>query len=255
VRLHVREWGDRDAPRIVCLHGVQAYGGRFRRLAEERLAFRYRVVAPDLRGHGQSPREAPWTLKAHLEDVLEIAGDPRVWIGHSFGGRLVAELMAAQPDRVQRAVFLDPALTVPPDYARFLSDQELAQDLSFESEEEAIGAGLAGRPEPVSDDVRRQVREQVEQGADGRFRFAYSHEAVAASLLECAAPPAPWHHAGIPTLIVAGLLSKFISVGEIEIYRSGLGDDLHVVVVPGGHSVLWDAFDETADAIERFLSA
>jgi lipase len=255
VRLHMREWGDRDAPRIVCLHGVQAYGGRFRRLAEERLASRYHVVAPDLRGHGQSPREAPWTLKAHLEDVLEIVGDPRVWIGHSFGGRLVAELMAAQPDRVQRAVFLDPALTVPPDYARFLSDQELAQDLSFESEEEAIGAGLAGRPEPVSDDVRRQVREQVEQGADGRFRFAYSHEAVAAALLECAAQAAPWHHAGIPTLIVAGLLSKFVSVGEIEIYRSGLGDDLRVVVVPGGHSVLWDAFDETADAIERFLSA
>ena len=253
MQLHVREWGDRDAPPVVCLHGVQAYGGRFRRLAEERLASRYHVVAPDLRGHGQSPREAPWTLKAHLEDVLEIAGDPAVWIGHSFGGRLVAELMAAHPDRVRRAMFLDPALTVPPDYAQFLSDQELAQDLSFESPEEALGAGLAGRPEPVSDDVLRQVREQIEEGADGRFRFAYSHEAVAAAFLECAAPPAPWHHAGIPTLIVAGLLSKFISVGEVEIYRSGLGADLHLAVVPGGHSVLWDAFDETADAIDGFL--
>jgi lipase len=254
VPLYVREWGDRDAPPVVCLHGVQAYGGRFRRLAEERLASRYHVMAPDLRGHGQSPREAPWTLKAHLEDVLEIADEPAVWIGHSFGGRLVAELMAAQPDLVQRAVFLDPALTVPPDYAQFLSDQELAQDLSFESEEEAIGAGLAGRPQPVSEDVLRQVREQVEEGADGRFRFAYSPKAVAAGFLECAAPPAPWHHAGIPALIVAGLLSKFLSVGEVEIYRSGLGDDLHLVVVPSGHSVLWDAFDETAEAIERFLA-
>jgi lipase len=255
VRLHVREWGDPGAPPVVCLHGVQAYGGRFRRLAEERLASRHHVVAPDLRGHGQSPRARPWTLKAHLEDVLEIAGDPAVWIGHSFGGRLVAELMAAHPDRVERAVLLDPALTVPPDYAQFLADQELEQDLSFATEEEAIGAGLAGRPEPVSDDIRRQVGEQVEQGADGRFRFAYSPEAVAAGFLECAAPPALWQHAGIPTLIVPGLLSKFISVGEVEIYRNGLGDLLQVVVVPGGHSILWDAFDDTADAIERFLAA
>jgi surfactin synthase thioesterase subunit len=54
---------------------------------------------------------------------------------------------------------------------------------------------------------------------------------------------------------VAGELSKIVSVGEVEIYRRRLGDSLHVAVVPGGHSVLWDAFDETADAIERFLGA
>jgi hypothetical protein len=54
-------------------------------------------------------------------------------------------------------------------------------------------------------------------------------------------------------MIVAGLASKFVSVGEIEHYRSSLGDKLEVVVVPAGHSVLWDAFDQTADAIERFL--
>jgi hypothetical protein len=44
-----------------------------------------------------------------------------------------------------------------------------------------------------------------------------------------------------------------VSVGEVEHYRAGLGDKLDVVVVPAGHSVLWDALDETADAIERFL--
>jgi lipase len=254
VRLHLREWGEPDGAPIVCLHGVSAYGGRFRRLAEERLAARYHVLAPDLRGHGRSSWDEPWTLAAHLEDVVESVGKPGVWIGHSFGGRLVAELIARKPETVERAVLLDPALTVPPDYAQFLADEELGQQSSFATREEAVEAYLAERPRPVSEDVLRQANEQIEQGPDGRFRFLWSPEAVATAYLECAALPAPWYEAGVPTLIVAGLLSKFVSVGEAEVYKRALGDAFQLVVVPGGHSVLWDGFDETADAIERFLA-
>ena len=34
MRLHAHEWGDANAPLLVCLHGVTSHGGRFRRLAE-----------------------------------------------------------------------------------------------------------------------------------------------------------------------------------------------------------------------------
>ena len=61
MRLHLHEWGDPGAPVVLCLHGVTGHGLRFRRLAEERLATRYRVLAPDLRGHGRSGWEPPWT--------------------------------------------------------------------------------------------------------------------------------------------------------------------------------------------------
>jgi len=253
VQLHVRQWGDGAAPPVVCVHGVQAYGGRFRRLAEERLADRYRVVAVDLRGHGQSGREEPWTLDAHLDDLLETFGEQAVWIGHSFGGRLVAELIARRPELVRRAVLLDPPLTVPPDYAEFLAEEELAADASYATPDEGVHAWTAALFRPASDAVKAEIREQLVEGQDGRFRFDYSTEVVAAAYREIAALPAPWEHAGVPTMIVAGLASKFVSVGEVEHYRSSLGDKLEVVVVPAGYSVLWDAFDQTADAIERFL--
>jgi pimeloyl-ACP methyl ester carboxylesterase len=253
VQLHVRQWGDADAPPVFCVHGVQAYGGRFRRLAEERLADRYRVVAVDLRGHGQSGREEPWTLDAHLDDLLETFGEQAVWIGHSFGGRLVAELIARRPELVRRAVLLDPPLTVPPDYAEFLAEEELAADASYATPDEGVHAWTAALFRPASDAVKAEIREQLVEGQDGRFRFDYSPEVVAAGYREIAALPSPWERAGVPTMIVAGLASKFVSVGEIEHYRSSLGDKLEVVVVPAGHSVLWDAFDQTADAIERFL--
>ena len=255
MRLHVREWGDPSAPAVVCVHGVTGHGERFRRLAEERLAPRFHVVAVDLRGHGRSGRDEPWTLDTHLADLLETYPERASWIGHSFGGRLVAELMAREPERVGRAVFLDPALTVPPDYAAFLAQEELTAENSYATVEEAIEAWTAGLFRPASDAVKAEVRDQIVQDDEGRFRYDYSPEVVAAAYLAIAPLPSPWERAGIPTLIVAGLASKFVSVGEVEHYRASLGDKLEVVVVPAGHSVLWDAFDETADAIERFLSA
>jgi pimeloyl-ACP methyl ester carboxylesterase len=211
------------------------------------------VVAVDLRGHGESGRDEPWTLEAHLADLLETCPERAAWIGHSFGGRLLAELMARTPEQVERAVLLDPALTVPPDYAAFLAQEELAAENSWASPDEAIEACTAGLFRPASDAVKAEVRDHIVQDAEGRFRFDYSPEVVAAAYLAIAPLPPPWERAGTPTLIVAGRASKFVSVGEVEHYRAALGDKLEVVVVRSGHSVLWDAFDETADAIEGFL--
>ena len=99
MRLHLHEWGQANAPLLVCLHGVTSHGGRFRRLAEL-LATRYHVLAPDLRGHGLSEREPPWDADTQLADVLDTVAEttPAVWLGHSFGGRVVAELAASRPE-------------------------------------------------------------------------------------------------------------------------------------------------------------
>jgi pimeloyl-ACP methyl ester carboxylesterase len=40
---------------------------------------------------------------------------------------------------------------------------------------------------------------------------------------------------------------------QIDAYQVALGDLIEVVEVPGGHMVYWDAYEQTADAIERFL--
>src|SRR4029077_16857379 len=62
MELNLHAWGDVNAPPVVFLHGLNAHGRRFRRLAEEQLADRFHVLAPDLRGHAGSGWEPPWTL-------------------------------------------------------------------------------------------------------------------------------------------------------------------------------------------------
>ena len=256
MRLHTREWGDPDTAPVVCLHGVTGHGGRFRKLAEERLARRFHVVSADLRGHGRSTWDEPWDIETHVADLLETFETPADWIGHSFGGRLTMQVAAVRPDLVRRAVLLDPAIFVPPLLARDLAE-DAKRDESYASVEEAIEvriarSGLAHTPRAI---LEEEVSEHAVAGEDGRLRFRYSGASVGEAYMQMATPPPPFDALRMPTLVVVGSLSKIVSAGEIELYRRALGGHLTLEVVPGGHSVLWDAFEETAAAIGAFLES
>jgi len=86
----------------------------------------YRVIAPDLRGHGQSARTPTYSLLEFEQDLAALldalALGPVNLVGHSLGGHLVLRLATHQPERVRRMVI--EAAPVPPrcmDEARALA--------------------------------------------------------------------------------------------------------------------------------------
>jgi lipase len=249
----MHEWGDPGAPPLVCLHGVTGHGRRFRRLAEECLASRFHVIAPDLRGHGRSPYDEPWALSTHVADVLDTFDERALWLGHSFGGRLVMEVTARRPDLVDRAVLLDPAIHVPFDFATYFAEQERIEKV-FSSVDEAIELRLGAAQRAPREVFEEEMREHLVRSRDGRYRYRYSQPVVETAYLEMTAEPPSFSSLRVPTLLVVGAQSKFVGAGELELYRDALGDLLTVAVVPGDHMVYWDAFDETAAAIMRFLA-
>jgi lipase len=257
MRLHVHEWGDRGAPPLVCLHGVTGHGRRFRRLAEERLARRFRVVSPDLRGHGRSGWEPPWRLETHVADILETLDElgigRAVFLGHSFGGRLVLELAARAPGRIERAVLLDPAIQVLPAIA-LRSAEDYRRERAFDSVEEAIRDRLAGDPGNPLWALEEEMREHLEPGSDGKLRPRVSQAAVVAIYGEIASePPAP-ETLRAETLLVYAPAFGLVREDQVTDYDAALGDRLTIVPVDGGHMVYWDAFEETATAIDAFLT-
>ena len=245
VRLNVHEWGFASAPTIVCLHGVQASGRRFRRLAEERLVQRgYRVLGVDLRGHADSGWEPPWSIEQHVEDVVETVDGPAIWLGHSFGGRMVLEVAARHPALVQRAVLLDPALHIPPARAFESANAERA-DRSYASPEEAIAEITAEAPRTPRDILEEEVASHLALGDDGRWRYRYAPAAVVTMFGELARPAPP--PTRCPTLVVVGEETDYVTPEHLAPL------DAEVVYVPGGHRVLFEAFEETADAVVAFL--
>jgi lipase len=94
--------------------------------------------------------------------------------------------------------------------------------------------------------------EHLEEGEDGRLRYRYCKSAVITAWSVIASPPPP--PARVPTLIVLGEQSWLLVDEHVEAYRAELGSLLEVVTVPGGHTVFWDALDDTAEAVARFLA-
>jgi lipase len=254
--LQLHEWGARNAPPLVCLHGVGGHGCRFRRLAEERLAQRFRVLAPDLRGHGHSGWEPPWTIDANVADVLETiaaAGVERAaWVGHSYGGRLILELSALEPRRIERVVLLDPAIDLLP-HVGFDMAENHRRDRVYASVDEAVQARLDGSPTTPREFVDEEAREHLVRGRNDTFRWRYCQSAVIAAYSELCTPAPPPETLRAPTLLVYAQQFGLVRDDHLDAYRAALGERLEVVPVPGAHMVIWDAYDETADAVARFL--
>ena len=252
----MHEWGDPDGPALVCLHGVTGHGERFRRLAELRWS-RFRVVAPDLRGHGRSTWEPPWTIRAQLDSLLETADELGIaradWLGHSWGGRLVLELAAARPDRIRRAVLLDPAIQPLPGPSLRLAEAELTGGV-YASVEAYVEERLALSSLTPRAEAERDAAEHFEPLPGGGVRRRSSRPAGVSVYGELVtAPPAPETLRGIPTLLLYAPAFGLVRPEQVASYAGALGDGLRVLEVPGGHMVMWDAFEETATAVSDFL--
>ncbi len=254
MKLALHEWGDPGAPRIVCLHGVRNHGRHFAPLAA-RLSG-YHVLAPDLLGHGDSPWEPPWDIERHLDSIVETVGAREsVLIGHSFGGRLALELAARAPKLVPKLVLLDPAILLP-GHVALAAAENARVDKSYVSFDELIDrrydeSQLHFAPREL---VVEDLAPHVETSDDGRVRYRYCPSAVVAAYGEMASQPPRFEDVRVPTLLVLGERSYLPYDHLLTAHRDALGGLLEVVVVPGGHSVMWDAVEQTGSAIAEFLT-
>lgn len=251
--LALHEWGEPGAPRVVCLHGVRNHGGHFGPLAG-RLP-RHHVVAVDLLGHGHSPWEPPWDIDTHCDAIVETVGAREsILVGHSFGGRLAFELAARAPKLVSKLVLLDPAILLP-GHVALAAAENARPDKAYVSFEELIDrrydeSALHSAPREL---VVADLAPHVETGEDGRVRYRYCQSAVVAAYGEMASQPPRFEDVRVPTLLVLGEQSYLPYDHLLDVHRAALGDLLEVAVVAGGHSVLWDALDQTASAVVEFL--
>jgi pimeloyl-ACP methyl ester carboxylesterase len=106
MKLNVHEWGTGDRTALL-IHGLFADHRTWHRVGPALAERGYRVIAPDLRGHGASPRGeySPELWAADLVESLPKGAD--LAIGHSLAGMAIA--LVAKELAVQRAIYVDPA--------------------------------------------------------------------------------------------------------------------------------------------------
>lgn len=238
------------------VHGVTNTGARWRRLADGELPGA-RVVAPDLRGHGWSTWDPPWSVARHVEDLaatMDDAGIARATVvGHSFGGLIGMALAAALPGRVAALALVDPAVALDP--ARAADEAERARrDDGWATVEEARAARRALRPEDARDTVDEDIATFLEQGADGRVRFRHSRPAAVVAWSEMAGPPPSLAAYPGRVLLVEALQAEFVTDALHRSLREELGPRLDERGIDAGHMLFWDARAELGAALRSFLA-
>lgn len=106
--LHVELWG--DGPPVVLVHGSLATGAE--EWAEQRpLAERgFRLIVPDRRGYGASPRAIGEDFLADADDIDRLLGDGAHLVAHSYGGLGALIAAARRPAAVMSLTLLEPAV-------------------------------------------------------------------------------------------------------------------------------------------------
>ncbi len=113
--LAVHRYGRPDRPTVLLLHGLTDAGTTWPDLIAH-WGDAWDVHAPDLRGHGRSPRfcddelgRAPEVMLADVLDLLDAQPGPVALVGHSLGGLLALRAALARPQQVSALVLEDPA--------------------------------------------------------------------------------------------------------------------------------------------------
>ena len=112
LKLHYVDWGNPDAPLLILQHGGRDHCRSWDWVAAE-LAKDWHVVAPDLRGHGDSAwsPDGDYAMTAFVYDFAQLVhslGHEKVTIiGHSLGGNITARFTGLWPEKVAKLVNIE----------------------------------------------------------------------------------------------------------------------------------------------------
>jgi pimeloyl-ACP methyl ester carboxylesterase len=141
--IHYLDWGEPTHPGLVMVHGGAAHAEWWSFLAPL-LADRWRIVAPDLSGHGDSGRRPAYSLEAWVEEILALVDRaafpaPPVLVGHSMGGLVAIQAAAERGRHFAGAVLVDAPLRRPdPKSQAATSMRALRDPWVYGSFEEAV---------------------------------------------------------------------------------------------------------------------
>jgi len=269
VRLHYLDWGG-DGPPLILIHATGFLAALWRPIAE-RLAGRFRVVAVDQRGHGDSDQPADGyrfeTFADDLQgefDALEL--EAPLAVGHSSGGTIIVAHAGRHPGIVRRAVLIEPILPRPDWYTQPPAGRSAFTLADGARKRRAVWPDRASIFEAYrsremfqtwrEDVLRLYVEEGTRPRKDGQVELKCPPE-VEARFFEAVTRYDSWASLPrllCPTLVLWGAKSHLHGRGLDDQAQQALPAARTVVVPETGHFLPQERPDDVARRIEEFLS-
>jgi pimeloyl-ACP methyl ester carboxylesterase len=238
LRLHYLERGRSGAPALILIHGIARHAHTFDHVAPE-FVHDYRVIALDMRGHGESgwSPEAAYLVEDHVKDLAALVrelGLSRVTLwGNSTGGRVAQVYAGLHPDMVERLIVEDVGPERPQNIADSFARRVERDAAGFASEDELVGQLKAQSPRTPEPILRTYARHGTTRRADGRLIWRYDP-----NLVKGFVETELWQYVSritSPTIYVIGGASPIVPAQTQQRLKSTL-PNCEIVVMPGlGH--------------------
>ncbi|MBV9785023.1 MAG: alpha/beta hydrolase [Acidisphaera sp.] len=274
LRLHYVDWGNAEAPPLLLLHGGRDHCRAWDWVAE-RLRGQWHIVAPDLRGHGDSAwsPDGNYAMAAYLYDLAQLVHQQKLAplriIAHSLGGNVALRYAGLYPDAVTKLVSIEgigrrpraPGQPAAPGVEERLhawidGQRALAGRLPrrYASIEEALARMQAENRHLSPEQARHLTQHGVNQNEDGSFSWKFDNyvRAEPPGDLTDAEIERLWSRIACPTLLVYGReswASNPAQDGRTRHFRTARV----VSVERAGHWVHHDRLDAFLAELAAFL--
>ncbi len=273
LRTRIQEWGDPANPTLIMLHGWMDCGATYQYVAEH-LEHDFHLVAPDLRGFGETEHAPGYWFPDYFADLDVIldkyAPNGANLVGHSMGGNIVTMYAGIQPQKVNKVLILE-ALGMPPTEPNEAPDKYrrwMQEILSGEPSKVypnvdvfkmSIRKGNPSLSEQRVDDLVHMWGQPY--GDNGAYQLKHDHKHRYANpvrynfddVLEV------WEQVrarvGLVMADQSWMYRRFSDSGRIKHARQVLRihDDDYLMVRDAGHMLHIEQPEQTAESIRRFF--
>ena len=226
LRLHYVDWGNPTAPPLLLVHGGRDHCRNWDWVAS-RLRDRWHVIAPDLRGHGDSQwsAEGSYRMDSYIYDLAQLIHQqklaPVTIIAHSLGGNIAIRYTGLYPDSVRRLVAIE-GLGASPKLMLERAKLTLDARLRLWIDEQRDLAGRLPRRYPSIEDAFKRMQDEnkhlspmqarhltehgVNQNEDGTFSWKFDNYVRSWPAYDMANAEVEqlWVRITCPTLLVYG---------------------------------------------------
>lgn len=274
LRLHYVDWGNATAPPLLLVHGGRDHCRNWDFVAE-RLRDRYHIIAPDLRGHGDS-QWAPgggYSTASYIYDLAQLIESQRLApvtiIAHSLGGMISLRYTGVFPEKVRRIIAIE-GLGMSPRILAERAAKPYGERLAAWIAEQRGLAGRNARKYATLDEAVARMRAEnkhlnaaqaehltrfgVNQNEDGTWSWKFDNylRSWPPSDMTTEESEHLWRRITCPTLLVYGGDSQ--ASNPLHDGRAQHFGTARIVTIPGGsHWLHHDQFEPFMALTEAFL--
>ncbi|HEY8386382.1 MAG TPA: alpha/beta hydrolase [Porticoccaceae bacterium] len=179
LQLHYADWGNEDAPPLLLIHGGRDHCRNWDWVASE-LCKDWHVIAPDLRGHGDSAwsPDADYSMTAYIYDLAQLIHQkklaPVTIIAHSMGGHITLRYAGIYPENVRKLVIIE-GLGPPPNWYAEQEAKTLEERIREWIDMRRAAAGRFHRRYATLDEAYQRMKAENSYLSDVQARHLTQH--------------------------------------------------------------------------------